>query len=416
MHQVLSEERLLSRLDTARTIGRDPAGGITRPFGSVAEREIRQWFMAEAEAADLVIRRDGAGNLWALYPGVQDDILAAGSHMDTVPHGGAYDGLLGVLMALEAVQTLKDNGYQPQHTLAVLVLTGEEPNAFRLSTLGSRLLTGVLHLDDIREITDDAGYSVWQALAESGATLDSTDLLPHLPLTGFVEPHIEQGTRLKEMRQPLAAVTRITGIVRHRVVITGEANHAGTTPWPQRRDAVQGFAQIMVAFKALIDRHVDQITGTVGYVRVYPNAVNIIPSSVEFIVEWRSPEPTILTAVSEEYWAEVQKLGNQWGLDTSRQVILNQSPSSMDPTVRKLLQQTIANERMEPIALDSWAGHDAAHLARSVPTGMLFIRSNGKSHCPDEDCHPQDIMLGTQVLTAFLRQWDQMALERRQPC
>ncbi len=416
MHEVLFEERLLARLDTAQSIGRDPAGGITRPFGSVAEREIRQWFLAEAEAAGLGTRRDGAGNLWALYPGAHEDILAAGSHLDTVSHGGAYDGALGVLMALEAVQTLKDSGYQPQHTLAVLVLTGEEPNGFRLSTLGSRLLTGVLHLDDIREITDDTGYSVWQALADAGATLDSTDLLPHFPLKGFVEPHIEQGPRLQEMGQPLAAVTRITGIVRHRIVITGEANHAGTTPWPQRRDAVQGFAQIMTVFKALIDCHLDQVTGTVGYVKVYPNAVNIIPASVEFIVEWRSPDQTILTTVSEEYWAKVQKLAKQWSLGTARQVILNQSPSPMDSAVQQLLQQTITKEGLKPIALESWAGHDAAHLAGLVPTGMLFIRSNGKSHCPDEDCHPQDIILGSRVLTAFLRQWDQMVLVRRQTC
>ena len=397
-------------------IGRDPAGGITRPFGSVAEREIRQWFLAEAEAAGLRTRLDGAGNLWALFPGAEENILAAGSHLDTVSQGGAYDGALGALMALEAVETLKDTGYHPQHTLAVLVLTGEEPNAFRLSTLGSRLLTGMLSLDDIRDITDDSGYSVWQALAEAGATLNSHDLLPHIPLKGFVEPHIEQGPRLKEMGQPLAVVTRITGIVRHRIVIQGEANHAGTTPWLQRRDAVQGFAQIVAAFKALIDGHLDQLTGTVGYVRVYPNAVNIIPSTVEFIVEWRSPDQTVLTAVSEEYWDMVQQLGNQWGLGITRQVILNQAPSPMDATTQRLLQQMIASEGLEPIALESWAGHDAAHLARKVPTGMLFIRSNGKSHCSDEDCDAQDIVLGSRVLTAFLRQWDQMVLGRRPSC
>lgn len=401
-----AHDRLLSRLERLRLIGKDPQGGITRPFGSAAELEARTWFAEEVRQAGLTLHGDAAANLWARYPGQTDGVLACGSHLDTVPHGGAYDGALGVLMALEAVQTLKESGYQPKHTLAVLALTGEEPNAFRLSTLGSRLLTGVLRLEDLATAADGQGRRVAEALRDAGANADPDDLLEASGLCGFLEPHIEQGPRLQDQGDPLGVVSRITGIVRHAIVLEGEQNHAGTTPWAVRRDSVQAFAGAMALFQEWLGSYPGQLTGTVGFVDVYPNAVNIVPSRVEFIVEWRSPDWELLESVAEGYWEAVQAFCRAEGMGAGRQVVLHQAPSAMDPGVQALLSQTMAQQGLPAPVMVSWAGHDAAHLARRVPAGMLFIRSNGKSHCPDEACAPADILTGVRVLTEFLRQWD----------
>lgn len=405
MQENLPFSRLKQRVDALAQIGRDPSGGITRPFGGAAELLARQWFVAEAGIAGLEPSTDAAGNMWALYPGEHPEILAIGSHLDTVTQGGAYDGALGVVLGMESIQTLREQDYRPRHTLAVLVLSGEEPNPFRLSTLGSRLLTGVLSFEDIAGVTDDQGVSLTEALRRANAP--SHQELALSRLRGFIEPHIEQGARLQEQGLPLAVVTRITGIVRHSITITGEQNHAGTTERDRRRDAVQTFARAMEVFQRLETQFSGDVRGTVGYVSVFPNSVNIVPSQVEFIVEWRSPQQSLLHAVAETFWTQVQSRVHEMGLKVSRTVILSQDPVSMDRRVQELLHHSIAAYHPEHPGLVSWAGHDAAHLAKKMPTGMLFIRSNGKSHCPDEDCTPQDMARALDVLITTLNQWDQ---------
>ncbi len=407
MHEIWRFSRLKERIDALGEFGRDPFGGMTRPFGSAAEREARRWFLQEASKTGLEISTDMAGNIWALYPGDRPEILAIGSHLDTVPHGGAYDGSLGVILGLESVQTLQEQEYRPLHTLGVLVLAGEEPNPFRLSTLGSRLLTGVLSFEEIEAVKDDQGLLLTEALALADAPSGSHHELDVARLRGFIEPHIEQGARLKEQGLPLAVVTTITGIVRHSITIIGEQNHAGTTAPEQRRDAVQAFAGTMELFQRMGQEFSGEVRGTVGYVSVFPNAVNIVPSRVEFIVEWRSPQDSLLHSVAEMFWTQVQTRVHEMGLELTRKVILSQNPVVMDPRMQELLHQAVGTYIPQHPGLVSWAGHDAAHLAQKVPTGMLFIRSNGKSHCPDEDCDSDDMALALRVLITALRRWDQ---------
>ncbi|PSR24905.1 N-carbamoyl-L-amino-acid hydrolase [Sulfobacillus thermosulfidooxidans DSM 9293] len=415
MPDILASSRLQRRLDALAAIGRDDTGGITRPFGSAAERAARQWFLGEAEKAGLVTRTDPAGNLWALFPGASLDIVAVGSHLDTVVHGGAYDGALGVLLGLEALQTLQEEGYRPHHTLAVLALTGEEPNPFRLSTLGSRLLTGILSWDTVLEVTDETGYSVREALHQAGAPAlhDPGVHMPHLK--GFFEPHIEQGPRLHEAGLPVGVVSTITGITRQLITLTGEQNHAGTTPYVARRDAVQGFAQAMVLFQELSQQFVDRAVGTVGYVRVFPNSINIVPSRVEFMVEWRAPQLEILAEVTSTFWQRLQALGSRLHLSLTREIILDQAPSPMDEAVQALLHGVIEEMGVPHPTMVSWAGHDAAHLAKRVPTGMLFVRSNGYSHCPDESANTEDIMLAAEIVRRALMRWDAVASRNAYP-
>ncbi|WP_082343867.1 Zn-dependent hydrolase [Sulfobacillus thermosulfidooxidans] len=406
MPDILALSRLQRRFDALAAIGQDDAGGITRPFGSAAERAARQWFLREAEQAGFVTQIDPAGNLWAFLPGASQDIMAVGSHLDTVRNGGGYDGALGVILGLEALQTLQEEGYRPRNTLAVLALTGEEPNPFRLSTLGSRLLTGVLSWDRVLDVTDETGYSVRKALDQAGAPGLHDSAFAIGPLKGFLEPHIEQGPRLHEAGWPLGVVTTITGITRQMITLTGEQNHAGTTPYESRRDAVQGFAQAMMIFQQLSQRFADRAVGTVGYVRVFPNSINIIPSHVEFIVEWRSPDPDILAELTDSLWTQLQALSQRLHLSIRRHMILEQEPSFMDQDVQALLHAVMDEMGLPHPALVSWAGHDAAHLAKRVPTGMLFVRSNGYSHCPEESAEMEDIVLAAEVVRRVIIRWD----------
>ena len=407
MHETSYVSRLQERVDTLGKIGRDPSGGITRPFGTEAEREARRWFLDEAHRAQLDVSTDSFGNIWALYPGHHPEILAVGSHLDTVTNGGAYDGALGVILGLESIQTLRERDYRPQYTLAVVALSGEEPNSFRLSTIGSRLLTGMLSFKDVAETQNDQGLLLSEALELANAPTGNHKELGVSRLRGFIEPHIEQGDRLQEQGFPLAVVTTITGIVRHSMTLVGEQNHAGTTACEKRRDAVQTFATTMELFQRLRAQFAGEVRGTVGYVNVFPNSVNIVPSRVEFIVEWRSPVESVLHFAAETFWTQVQTHVHEMGLKVSRKVILSQNPVAMDPDIQILLHQGIAAYYPQHPSLVSWAGHDAAHLAKRVPSGMLFIRSNGKSHCPDESCDFSDMAMALRVLTTVLTRWDQ---------
>ena len=407
MDRILEFSRLHERVEALAKIGRDPVAGITRPFGSAGEREAREWFLEEARRAHFETSTDVAGNIWALYPGRYPDILAVGSHLDTVTRGGAYDGALGVILGLESIQTLRERNYHPRHTLGVLVLSGEEPNSFRLSTLGSRLLAGMLAFEDIEDIRDDQGLLLRDALKLANAPSGNYRDVSISRIRGFIEPHIEQGDRLKEMDAPLAVVTTITGIVRHAITIIGEQNHAGTTTWEKRRDALQTFVRTMDLFQRLRAQYSDEVRGTVGYVNVFPNSVNIVPSQVEFIVEWRSPHPALLHSVAQTFWDQVQARIHETGLKVSRTAILSQDPVVMDSHMQNLLHQGIESHHERHPDLVSWAGHDAVHLAQRVPAGMLFIRSNGKSHCADEGCDGVDMAAALRVLITVWGRWDQ---------
>ncbi|AEW03656.1 amidase, hydantoinase/carbamoylase family [Sulfobacillus acidophilus DSM 10332] len=394
-------ERLRRRLKTLGAIGRDPSGGITRPFGSAADGEARRWFFAEAADAGLTVTVDAAGNQWAVWPGTAGEkTIAAGSHLDTVPQGGMYDGAAGVILALEAIETLKEAGYRPHHPLAVVAFTGEEPNPFGLSTLGSRLLTGKLKAAALKNVTDPAGRTLAEALREVGGDLDSADHLTPDFLAAFIEPHVEQSGRLDQAGLPLGLVDVITGIHRDRIVFQGEQNHAGTTRPEDRRDALMAFGEAVTAFEALLG---DGVIGTIGQAAIFPNAINIVPSRVEYVAEMRSVDENRLAERVQEHRERLTRLALRRGVTVHVTNVLNQAPRALHPDIHRLLVDRLVYRQIPVTTLSSLAGHDATHLADVVPTGMLFIRSlGGKSHCPEESSRLEDLALGAQVLADAL--------------
>lgn len=411
MHVRVNVERLTKRLREFAACGADPAGGITRPFGSKADLEVREAFRREASAAGLEYRVDAAGNQWAVWAGQMAwaRAIAVGSHLDTVPHGGAYDGAAGVLMSLEAVQSLKAAGYCNRHPLAVVAFTGEEPNPFGLSTLGSRLYTGRLDGPSLSGRTDPDGLSLQDALRRVGGDLFGCAALNPEELAAFIEPHVEQSGRLAAAGLPVGVVSRITGIYRDAFVLTGEQNHSGTTPLNDRRDALTAFGHAIVALDALLRKAWPEwMVGTIGHVRVYPNAINIVPSVVEFTVELRSTDAGQLQQCARRYRTWMREVMERQGIATSVENLLDQAPQPLSSTIQNVLREAGRARQLDPPVIPSWAGHDATHLARRVPTGMLFIRSlGGKSHCPDEESRLDDLALGTQILADALMTLDE---------
>ncbi len=410
MTHVINDGRLQQRLTYFSTIGADPAGGISRPFGSAADVQARQALRQEIEAASLTYRVDAAGNQWGILPGSdpQSKLIVAGSHLDTVPHGGAYDGIGGVLIALEAIQTIQQSGYANRHPLAVVAFTGEEPNPFGLSTLGSRLYTGRLQAQALLEHTSSSGERLQEALARVGGDLTQCQTLNPAEVACYIEPHVEQSGRLDEADLPIGVVDRITGIYRDHITLVGEQNHAGTTPLTHRKDALEAFADAALLVEDLLHQSWPEwIVGTIGQVSVYPNAINIVPSRVDFIVEWRSTDQAQLHRCAQRYRDAVSAHMQTRHITLSIDNVLDQAPETLAVPLRRFLQQQVHRHQPSHLTLSSWAGHDATHMARMVPTGMLFIRSiHGKSHCPDEFSRSEDLALGANILCDAIEQLD----------
>lgn len=415
MTESINPERLQYRLTQFAAIGADPAGGITRPFGSEADRLARVAFCQEVNAAGLNYRVDAAGNQWAILPGTdpQAKLIVAGSHLDTVPHGGAYDGIGGVLVSLEAIQTIKQQGYSNRHPLAVIAFTGEEPNPFGLSTLGSRLYTARLTARALVNRVSATGETLQDALQRVGGDLARCDTLTPSEVAVFIEPHVEQSGRLDDANLPIGVVDCITGIYRDRVTLMGEQNHAGTTRIVDRKDAVEAFADAVSLLETLLQEPWPEwMVGTIGQVQVYPNAINIVPSRVDFIVELRSTDVEQLHACAKRYHQQLAVRMAQRHIVLSVDNVLDQAPEVLSPTVSNLLEQQVRTHHLTPLTVASWAGHDATHMARVVPTGMLFIRSiHGKSHCPDEYSRLEDLVVAADILHDTLKHLDQVLEE-----
>ena len=411
----IDASRIHRRIHVLAAIGADPTGGITRPFGSEADLVAREALRQEIVAAGLNYRVDAAGNQWGILPerDSHTKLLVVGSHLDTVPHGGAYDGAAGVLVSLEAIQTLHETGYRNHHPLAVVAFTGEEPNSFGLSTLGSRLYTGRLSAADLLEHHSASGEPLQDALVRVGGDLRSCDTLNPSEVAVFIEPHVEQSGRLDDANLPIGVVDRITGIYRDHVTLTGEQNHAGTTRMGDRKDALDAFADAISLFETLLQMPwADWMVGTIGQVQVYPNAINIVPSRVDFIVELRSTDIEQLHAGAQRYHQQLTAHMSQRHIALSVDNILDQAPETLSPAVRNLLVQQVRAHHLTPLTVASWAGHDATHMARVAPTGMLFIRSiHGKSHCPDEYSRPEDLAVAADILHDTMKHLDQVLEE-----
>jgi allantoate deiminase len=384
----VSRPRLTERLEELGAIGAGAGGGANRPGLGRAEQQACELVARWMAAAGLEVAWDSAGNLYGRSPGEQPELpeVWTGSHLDTVPGGGRFDGALGVVGGLEAVERL--HATPRTRTLAVVAFRDEEGSRFGSGTFGSLALCGRLAPEALAA-RDAQGTTVREALAALGLCEPPPGGWLETPPPAFVEAHVEQGPVLERLGAPLGVVTAIAAMARFTREFAGVAGHAGTTPMTAREDALCRAAEYVLAVRAAA-RRIDGAVATVGTLTVEPGAVNVIPARATLTVDARAPDRARLDEV-------VQALGEPPGLG-SDDVSMAAAPSDA-------LRAEIARLGLPAVDLVSGAGHDAAVLAAAgVPTAMLFVRSlaGGISHSPQELTSAEDAALCVDVLTGAL--------------
>jgi N-carbamoyl-L-amino-acid hydrolase len=383
-------DRVRRNLDALSEIGRKPSGGIDRALGSEEDEKARRWLIHYWTCMGLAVRVDAIGNLWATYRGTEDHPpIAVGSHHDTVPDGGMYDGALGVLLATELVETLMQSGIRLRHDIAIVSFSGEEPNPYQVSTLGSKVASGRLVRQDLEAMKSAAdGTPLGAYISRIGGDIGKADEARLHPgdVGAFLECHIEQGRCLFDTGLPLASVSSITGIYREFITVQGEPNHAGTTKMKDRKDALPAAAELVLAFEGLVaGTGREEVVGTVGSLNVFPNSVNIIPGVVELALEVRTMDPVAREEIIRGLGPVCKDIEHRRGVRILRRVGLDQAAIDLDKDIIDAVECAIAETVDEGPRLMSMAGHDAANMQRVTKSGMLFVQSvNGASHCPNE--------------------------------
>jgi N-carbamoyl-L-amino-acid hydrolase len=389
-------------------IGRDPAGGWTRLAWTDEDGQARDWFRSEAAARDLTVEQDPAGNLWAWWTGPGErsgEVVAVGSHLDTVRGGGAYDGALGVVSGLLAVGELAARGVAPERPVAVVAFADEEGGRFGVPTFGSRVLTGALDPGGLLGRADQDGVTVAEALAAAG--VDPAGLAPDPARVGrlgaFVELHVEQGRGLADLGQPVALGTAIWPHGRWRLSLTGEANHAGTTRLADRRDPMLGLAAAVLAARAAAAEL--EGVATVGRVVVEPNSANSVPGRVSAWLDARAGRDQTLDWLVAAFQAAVEEAAGRNGLEVELACESRSPGVELDQELTARLEGCLRGHGLEPPGLPTAAGHDAASLAGAVPTAMLFVRNpTGTSHSPAESAELDDCLAGVRALAAVIEE------------
>jgi N-carbamoyl-L-amino-acid hydrolase len=387
-------------------IGRVSSGGYRRFAWTPADLQAREWFRSAATDRGLDVQSDRNGNLWAwwLPAGTTEprDAFVTGSHLDSVPDGGAFDGPLGVVSALCAVDALRDRGIEPARPVAVVVFADEEGARFGVACGGSRLTTGALDPDRARGLRDRDGGTLAEAMRTAGH--DPSQLGPdHESLARigvFVELHVEQGRALVDLGAPVAIGTGIWPHGRWRYTFTGEANHAGTTRLVDRRDPMLAFAETVLRARSAASENGG--VATFGRLDVEPNGTNAIPSRVSAWLDARAPEQASLQAIVDEIAAAAAREARDGG------TACDVEAESVSPVVH--FSAGVAKHLYGALGaipeLATGAGHDSGILSEKVPTGMLFVRNpTGISHAPAEFAEPDDCAAGVEALAAAMQAW-----------
>jgi N-carbamoyl-L-amino-acid hydrolase len=389
-------------------IGRDPArGGYSRPVFEPAEMELRAWFARRARALGLVVEPDRNGNIWAYWGVRGPGTIAVGSHLDSVPGGGALDGPLGVASALSAVAWLKSQGITPSGPVAVVAFAEEEGSRFGIACLGSKLMTGAINRESALGLADAGGATFADAAASAGVDpagigRDDGRLAG---LAAFVELHVEQGRALADLGAAVAVASSILAHGRWRLRFTGEGNHAGATPMAGRRDPLAAAAAAILAARAIATGRDDPRGGrnaraTVGRIGVVPGGTNVIASRVDAWLDVRGDDDASTRALLAEVLAAAEEAaaGCGCGLAVTEESYVD--AVTFDPALRDRLGEALGG----PPVIATGAGHDAGVLAGELPTAMLFVRNpTGVSHSPFETASDDDCRAGVAALTAVLR-------------
>lgn len=396
-----SAERVAHRTAQLARIGGDRSGAVSRLGLTREERLAHELVAGWLERRGARVRHDQAGNVLGRIGGRGPAILV-GSHLDSVPEGGRYDGALGVVVAVEALEALGAAGVALRRPIEIVGWADEEGARFGIGLFGSLAAFGRLP-KGAADRRDGQGRSIRAALRALGLQGDPTRArIRPGAVAAYLEPHIEQGPRLAERGTALAVVSSIVGILHARVTLRGRQDHAGTTPMGSRADALAGAADVVAATEAAASARRDAV-GTVGEIAVRPGAKNVIPGECTFSLDIRAPRDRDVDAVMRDVRRAIGRSAKARGLRSSVDVLGQIAVATMDRRLRRVLRRACAAVGVDAPELVSGAGHDAESPAHSgVPTGMLFIRSTGGSHSPRERADPADAALAATALAHAL--------------
>lgn len=403
-------ERLSADLNELATWAEGGEPGWTRRIFSDAYRSSREWVRARMVDAGLETRVDAAGNIVGVLRGRNPELpfLMTGSHTDTVHGGGRFDGIVGVLGAIETARRLRETNIQLDRGLVVVDFLGEEANPFGISCLGSRSIAGVLdakHLDRV----DESGLRLGDAMSRFGIDVDAALGQSWRPgsVHGYVELHIEQGPLLERIGKPIGVVTAIAGIDRLLASFTGRADHAGTMPMDGRKDALTAAAESILAIEREACGAPIHGVSTTGRIESSPGAFNIVPDSARIWAEMRSTDSDWLHGAKRRITENIAVAAEQRGVESLLEWLTDQDPVAADDAVQDHIANAATRLGLEWEAVPSGAGHDAAHIAHIAPMGMIFVPSvAGRSHVPEELTDIDDIVQGVHVLASTLVQLD----------
>jgi N-carbamoyl-L-amino-acid hydrolase len=395
--------RLKRDLEELGAVGRTQEGGVSRPSWSDADMQARRWLMERITAAGMEARVDAAGNIFGRWQSGSPVVLV-GSHIDSVPNGGMFDGVLGVLAGLECLRRIKEEGVRLRHPLELVAFTDEE-GAFG-GFFGSYAFTGLLKAENIPNIKDSKGLRILDAMARHAMDAMQAPKAHRNPegIRAYVELHIEQGPILESQRIPIGLVEAIVGIRRYGITFRGRADHAGTTPMKDRKNALLGAADLVLkGHNLILAEGTPASRVTVGILQLKPAVGNIVPAEAYLTYELREQSAEMLRTLAEKSHALAAEVASVWGLEISIETILEIDPVPMAEAVKAHIVAAAEELGCKVHRLPAMAGHDAQVMGRVAKAGMIFVPSkDGRSHSPLEFTADEDVERGANVLLLTL--------------
>ena len=382
--------------------------GINRLAFTDADWEGRQYIIDRMTDAGLDVEIDEFGNVVGYKVGTNPDlpVVMVGSHTDSVPNGGNYDGVVGVLSAIEVVRSIIDDGFEHDHTIAVVDFMCEESSRFGAATLGSKAMRGKLTLNDLHRLVDKQGVSLYDSLKERKLHPDAIESMAYnRPVKAFIEMHIEQGKVLEHEQKQIGIVSGIAAPERFYVTICGNADHSGATLMNLRHDALCGASKIILGIEEVTSMQEEPpVVGTVGIAEVVPGAMNVIPGSVKLGVDIRSISKVARDSVVFLIKELIDVIAEKRGLSYTIEPIAQDHPVAMHPAMIREIEEAVKSVGVDYMTMPSGAGHDAMHWTEVAPTGMIFIPCrDGISHNPAEFAAMDDIIAGAEVLENVIK-------------
>lgn len=397
-------KRLAHRLYELSQIGSLSSGGVNRRGFSKEEKGAKALVTSWMTKAGLKVETDGAGNIFGRLVGKDNSqSVASGSHLDTVPAGGNFDGVLGVLAALELVEAWRTQDFTPEKSFEVVIFSDEEGARFSSGVFGSRAYTGLLTEEIMANVRDSDGLNLEEVLEQYGSNLNDFKNIKQRDWTFFAETHIEQGKLLEKHNLPVGIVSGIAGQSWLEIEFKGLAGHAGNTPMNDRQDALVAAGRFVSEIETLPSTVSDTAVATVGKLSVSPNGANVIPESVKLIVDIRDIHEDTRELLIDKIRKQAKQISDERGIEVFIERTSSVKPIPIDTVYKEELKSILKEMNIEPLELPSGAGHDSMNIGLEIPVAMIFARSvDGISHNPKEWTSLNDCVTTIHVLKQFM--------------